>query len=217
MIKNCSNCGRGIAFACPQKYEYVCDKHLFPQGYGTKPLILLANSGHTNDALLSHVIPLELSLPYQPDASTTALIADIKRDAMLKSDAIWIFGELPNNLLYDIETAQQSGVPVYRIHEQREFPQNAIIFELLQIANQIGVDDDIIKIKYSPNYQHISFYTDYDDELDEPNDIVYDLSDVPETERDYLMHRISKLPFGLYTNADSAKNITKLKESLCTR
>ena len=198
MIKNCSNCAYGLSFECTKKQEYSCDKHHVTTQYGSHPLIYLTNPDpkHIYEMIMSRVIPIAISLDYTTDAEKM-ILDNIKREAMLKSDAIWIFEELTNDEYYDIDAAKQSGIPVYYINDKTEFPKNPMIFEIIQDAYLIGRNEDIIKLYTNTEGSQIIFQDEWNP--DESEDAIqYDISNVDAKERTYLYQRLNSLPFALH-------------------
>ncbi len=196
MIKNCSNCAYNRSFECTKKYEYYCNKYHVATQYGDQPLVYLTSNDPKllYEAIMSRVIPIAISLDHTTDAEKM-IVDNTKREAMLKSDAIWVSGKLTNDEYYDIEAAKQSGIPVYYLDDKTEFPKNQIVFEIIQDAYQIGRNEDVIKL-YN-NGSKIIFQDEWNpDEIEDA--IIYDTTELTQDEKYYLNRRLEKLPFALH-------------------
>ena len=214
MIKNCSNCGFGIHFACQLKREYVCDKHTFPQNMGCNPIVYIATGKaitkekamrYTQEAVMSHVVPITpaLQINTMPE-EMTEFFTNYKKEALLKSDGVWAFDKVTADIQEDIDFAKENGIPVYHIDTCQAFPNKPIVYDVLQTAYHIGLEDDYIKITHNPEYTFLAFIND-NEYATEAERTFYDLSSVPEEERSYLSHRLENMPFGLYMNEETAE------------
>lgn len=196
MIKNCSNCAHCIFYNCSQKNNYYCDAHTLPYQYGNQPLVYIVSDKQESirEALMSRVIPIVIN-NISTEKAEQMIIDNTRREAMLKSDAIWVFNDVTNDMYYDIETAKQKGVPVYYINEQKSFPKNTLVFNILQTAYQIGQNEDSINI-YEKN--NILFFQNEWNKVEQDDAIAYDTAGITDEEKSYLNKQLEKLPFSVH-------------------